>query len=108
EMPVSEDQPFRPGNPYAVSKITQDMLGYQYFKTYGMRIVRLRPFNHFGPGQTDRFVLSGFARQIAQIEVGITEATVLTGDLTPRRDFCDVRDVVRAYRLAIDHAQPGE
>ncbi|CAN5726078.1 GDP-mannose 4,6-dehydratase [soil metagenome] len=108
EMPLDENQPFRPGNPYAVSKITQDMLGYQYFKTYGMKMVRLRPFNHFGPGQSDRFVLSSFARQIAQAERGRIEPTVLTGDLSSERDFCDVRDVVRGYRLALDHALPGE
>ena len=108
DMPVTESQAFRPGNPYAVSKIAQDMLGYQYFRTHGMRIVRLRPFNHFGPGQTDRFVLSSFARQIAQIEAGDVEPTVLTGDLSSRRDFLDVRDVARAYRLALDRAEPGE
>lgn len=108
EMPLTEGQPFRPGNPYAVSKITQDMLGYQYFRTYGMKMVRLRPFNHFGPGQSDRFVLSSFARQIAQAEIGRIEPTVLTGDLAAERDFCDVRDVVRAYRLALEHATPGE
>lgn len=108
EMPLTEQQPFRPGNPYAVSKITQDMLGYQYFKTYGMKMVRLRPFNHFGPGQSDRFVLSSFARQIAQAEQGLIEPTVLTGDLSSERDFCDVRDVVQGYRLALERAQPGE
>lgn len=108
EMPLDEGQPFRPGNPYAVSKITQDMLGYQYFKTYGMKMIRLRPFNHFGPGQSDRFVLSSFARQIAQAERGTIEPTVLTGDLSSQRDFCDVRDVVRGYRLALERAQPGE
>lgn len=108
EMPLDENQPFRPGNPYAVSKITQDMLGYQYFKTYGMKMVQLRPFNHFGPGQSDRFVLSSFARQIAQAERGRIEPTVLTGDLSSERDFCDVRDVVRGYRLALQSAQPGE
>lgn len=108
EMPLDEDQALRPGNPYAVSKITQDMLGYQYFRTYGLPVIRLRPFNHFGPGQSDRFVLSSFARQVAEIEAGQIEPTVLTGDLTSRRDFCDVRDIARAYRLAIDRCQPGD
>lgn len=108
EMPVDEDQPLRPGNPYAVSKITQDMLGYQYFRSHGLPIVRLRPFNHFGPGQSDRFVIGSFARQVAQAEAGMIEPTVLTGDLSSQRDFCDVRDVVRAYRLAIDLCEPGE
>jgi GDP-4-dehydro-6-deoxy-D-mannose reductase len=108
DMPLTEDQPFRPMNPYAVSKIAQDMLGLQYFLTYGMRIVRVRPFNHFGPGQSDRFVLSNFARQVAQIEQGRVEPVVLTGNLDARRDFLDVRDVARAYRLAIDATEPGE
>lgn len=108
EMPLDEEQALRPGNPYAVSKITQDMLGYQYFRTYGMPIIRLRPFNHFGPGQSDRFVLSSFARQVAEAEAGLIEPTVLTGDLTSRRDFCDARDIARAYRLAIDRCEPGE
>ena len=108
EMPLRENQPFRPGNPYAVSKITQDMLGYQYHRSYGMPIVRVRPFNHFGPRQSDRFVLSSFARQIAEAEAGMIEPTVLTGDLTSQRDFCDVRDIVRAYRLAVEAGEPGE
>jgi GDP-4-dehydro-6-deoxy-D-mannose reductase len=108
EMPLSEHQPFRPGNPYAVSKITQDMLGYQYHRSYGMPIVRVRPFNHFGPGQSDRFVVSSFARQVAEAEAGIIEPTVLTGDLTSKRDFCDVRDVVRAYHMAVEAGEPGE
>lgn len=108
EMPLDEQQPFRPGNPYAVSKIAQDMLGYQYFRTYDMHMVRLRPFNHFGSGQSDRFVVSSFARQIAQAEAGRIEPTVLTGDLAAERDFTDVRDVVRAYRLALAHGVPGE
>jgi GDP-4-dehydro-6-deoxy-D-mannose reductase len=108
EMPLTEDQPFRPGNPYAVSKVTQDMLGYQYFRSYDMPIIRVRPFNHFGPGQSDRFVMSSFARQIAEAEAGLIEPTVLTGDLSSQRDFCDVRDVVRAYRLAVESGDAGE
>lgn len=108
EMPVNENQPFRPGNPYAVSKVTQDVLGYQYFRTHGMRIIRVRPFNHFGPGQSERFVVSSFARQVAQAEAGLVEPTVLTGDLSSKRDFTDVRDIVRAYRLAVERGQPGE
>jgi GDP-4-dehydro-6-deoxy-D-mannose reductase len=107
DVPVNEKQPFRPGNPYAVSKIAQDMLAYQYALAWDMRIVRLRPFNHFGPGQSDRFVLSSFARQIAEAEAGRIEPVVLTGNLDARRDFLDVRDVARAYRLAADHGESG-
>ena len=108
DMPLTEEQPFRPANPYAVSKIAQDMLGLQYWLAYGLRVVRLRPFNHFGPGQSDRFVLASFARQIVEAELGRTEPVVLTGDLSSERDFLDVRDVVRAYRLAAQCATPGE
>ncbi|MDQ3548475.1 MAG: GDP-mannose 4,6-dehydratase, partial [Chloroflexota bacterium] len=81
DVPLREDQPFRPVNPYAVSKIAQEMLGLQYALSYGMRIIRARPFNHFGPGQSDRFVLSTFARQVAEAEFGRIEPVVLTGNL---------------------------
>jgi GDP-4-dehydro-6-deoxy-D-mannose reductase len=108
DMPLTEDQPFRPANPYAVSKIAQDMLGLQYWLSYGMKIIRLRPFNHIGPGQSDRFVVSNFARQVAEVELGLAEPVVLTGNLSARRDFLDVRDVARAYRMTVDRGQPGE
>jgi len=108
EVPVDEDQPFRPGNPYAVSKIAQDMLSYQYALSYGMPVVRLRPFSHVGPGQSDRFVLSSFARQIAEAEAGRIEPVILTGNLDAVRDFLDVRDVVRAYRVVAGDIVPGD
>jgi GDP-4-dehydro-6-deoxy-D-mannose reductase len=108
EIPIGEEQPFRPVNPYAVSKIAQDMLGLQYALAYGMRVVRVRPFNHFGPGQSDRFVLSTFARQVAEAELHRIEPVVLTGNLDARRDFLDVRDVVRAYRMLVEFGEPGE
>lgn len=108
EVPIGEDQPFRPGNPYAVSKIAQDMLAYQYALSYRMPVVRLRPFSHVGPGQSDRFVLSSFARQIAEAEAGRVEPVILTGNLDAVRDFLDVRDVVRAYRLVASEIVPGE
>lgn len=107
-MPLTEEQPFRPASPYGVSKITQDMLGLQYHLAHRMRIIRMRPFNHFGPGQSDRFVLSSFSRQVAEIEAGLIEPTVLTGNLQVRRDFLDVRDVVWAYRIAVEQATPGD
>lgn len=108
ELPITERQPFRPGNPYAVSKVTQDMLGLQYFLAHGLRVVRVRPFNHCGPGQSDRFVLANFARQVVEAELERIEPVILTGDLSAERDFLDVRDVARAYRLAIEHGVPGE
>ena len=81
------------------------MLAYQYGLTYGLDIVRMRPFNHIGPGQSERFVVAGFARQIAQAELGQVEPVVLVGNLEAARDFLDVRDVVRAYRLAVERAE---
>ena len=101
ELPVTEDAPLAPGNPYAVSKASCDMLGCQYAETFGMHVVRLRPFNHAGPGQADDYVVSSLARQVAEAEVaGASEAVLRTGDPESARDFTDVRDVVRAYSLS--------
>ena len=99
--PIAEDQPLEPGNPYAVGKAASDMLGRQYAAAYGMRVVRLRPFNHAGPGQRDEYVVSSLARQVADAEAaGHEQMTLRTGNPESRRDFTDVRDVVRAYALA--------
>jgi GDP-4-dehydro-6-deoxy-D-mannose reductase len=101
ELPVTEDAPLAPGNPYAVSKVTADLLGCQYGEAFEMQVVRLRPFNHAGPGQADDYVVSSLARQVAAAEAaGATEAVLQTGDPDSARDFTDVRDVVRAYTLA--------
>ena len=108
EMPLREGQPFRPASPYAVSKVTQDLLGWQYFVSYQLPVVRVRPFNHIGPGQSDRFAVPAFARQIAEIEAGRRAPVVQVGNLEAQRDFLDVRDVVRAYHLALTTGQPGE
>lgn len=103
ELPVSEDAPLRPGNPYAVSKASCDMLGSQYAEAFGMRVVRLRPFNHAGPGQSDEYVVSSLARQVAEAELaGAGEALLRTGDPESARDFTDVRDVARAYSMAAE------
>lgn len=99
--PASEDAPLSPGNPYAISKATGDMLGRQYAESLGLRVVRLRPFNHAGPGQADAYVLSSLARQVADAEAaGAAEVVLRTGNPDAARDFTDVRDVVRAYALA--------
>jgi GDP-4-dehydro-6-deoxy-D-mannose reductase len=98
-IPIDEDQPLRPNNPYASSKAAQDIYALQYVASYEMKIVRVRPFNHVGPGQADRFVVSSFARQIAEVEAGLADPVVLVGNLEPIRDFLDVRDVVRAYEM---------
>ena len=108
ELPIRETAPFRPANPYAVSKITQDMLGYQYHIAHGLPIVRVRPFNHLGPGQSERFVASDFAKQIAEIERGVRAPVIHVGNLEAERDFTDVRDIVRAYHLAVTVGHPGD
>jgi GDP-4-dehydro-6-deoxy-D-mannose reductase len=97
QVPIREDHPLRPDSPYAVSKAAQDLLGYQYYSAYKMRTLRTRSFNHTGPGQSPAFVCSDFARQIAQIEAGQHRPVIQVGNLEPKRDFTDVRDVVRAY-----------
>ena len=102
-LPASEDAALEPDNPYAVSKAGCDMAARQYASGYGMRVVRMRPFNHSGPGQSEEYVLSSIARQIAAAEVGGRERCELrTGNPESARDFTDVRDVVRAYALATD------
>lgn len=108
EVPVRESNPLRPLNPYAVSKIAQDYLGYQYYQSYGMHIVRTRSFNHTGPGRGAHFVTSNFAKQIAQIELGLEPPNVYVGNLQTKRDFTDVRDIVQAYWLSLQHGEPGE
>lgn len=105
---VNETVPLRPNSPYAVSKIAQDYLGLQYFLTHNLPIVRLRPFNHTGPGQAPAFVLPAFAKQVAEIEAGILPPTIKVGNLESVRDFTDVTDMVRAYYLALLKAVPGE
>jgi GDP-4-dehydro-6-deoxy-D-mannose reductase len=107
DLPIDESAPLCPPNPYAVSKAACDLLGSQYAVAYGLDVVRLRPFNHAGPAQTDEYVVSGLCRQVAEAEVsGMPEARVQTGDLGSRRDFTDVRDVARGYLAAIT-AEPG-
>lgn len=108
EIPITEDTPFRPNNPYAVSKIAQDTLALQHFLSWGQKTIRVRPFNHIGPGQTEHFVTSAFARQIARIEAGLQEPAIYVGNLEAVRDFTDVRDMVSAYLLVALRGEPGE
>lgn len=107
EVPIDEEQPFRPANPYSVSKVAQDMLGLQYYLSHNLPIIRVRPFNQIGPGQSKRFVAPAFASQIAAIEAGRQEPKLYVGNLKARRDFTDVRDMVRAYRLIMTLGEPG-
>ena len=107
-LPVTEDHELRPQNPYAVSKAAADLLARFYSDAHGVDVVRTRSFNHAGPGQSDQYVVSAFARQIAEAERrGATAVTVRTGELRARRDFTDVRDVVRAYALLLERAERG-
>jgi GDP-4-dehydro-6-deoxy-D-mannose reductase len=108
ELPIRETNPLRPMSPYAVSKVAQDMMGYQYFMSYGLPIVRARAFNHEGPRRGEVFVTSNFARQVAEIEAGLREPVIFVGDLKPRRDYSDVRDIVRGYWKLLEHGVPGE
>ena len=108
ETPIKETNPLRPLSPYAVSKVAQDLMGYQYHQSYGMHIVRTRGFNHTGPRRGDVFVTSNFARQIAEIEKGRQAPVIHVGNLDAVRDFSDVRDTVVGYYLALEHGKPGD
>lgn len=107
DVPIDENQPLRPPSPYSVSKVAQDMLGLQYYLSHDVAAIRVRPFNQIGPGQSKRFVAPAFASQIAMIEAGKQDPVVYVGNLEARRDFTDVRDMVRAYRLVMELGEPG-
>ncbi|MDO8673378.1 MAG: GDP-mannose 4,6-dehydratase [Dehalococcoidia bacterium] len=108
EVPIKESNPLRPLSPYAVSKVAQEMLAWQYFRSYGLKTVVSRGFNHTGPRRGQVFVTSSFARQIAEIEAEIAPPVLFTGDLTSKRDWTDVRDMARAYSLALERGVHGE
>jgi len=108
EVPIRETNPLRPLSPYAVSKVAQDMLGYQYWMSFKVDAVRTRGFNHEGPRRGPVFVASDFAKQIADIEKGRRAPVLNVGNLEAQRDFTDVRDMVRAYVLALEKCAPGE
>lgn len=108
DLPIDEQTPLMPTSPYSVSKIAQDFLGLSYFLSYKLKIVRVRPFNHIGPKQSPQFVVSSFAKQIAEIEKGKREPTLHVGNLDTKRDFINVKDIARAYVLAIEKGKYGE
>lgn len=108
EVPIRETNPLRPLSPYAVSKVTQDFLAYQYFMSYGIRAIRTRGFNHTGPRRGEVFVTSNFSKQVATIEAGLAPPVIRVGNLDAVRDFTDVRDMVRGYVLATEKGKPGE
>lgn len=109
ELPVKEGAELRPMNPYAVSKVTQDLLAFQYNRSRNLRVVRCRPFNHYGPRQAPTLVTSAFAKQVAEIEAGIkTEKVLKVGSLEASKDFLYVKDVVAAYELLAREGEAGE
>ncbi len=108
DIPIKESCPFKPASPYAVSKVTEDMLAYQYWVSYGIKTIRSRMFTHTGPRRGDVFAMSFFAKQIAAAEAGLKEPVVRVGNLKSVRTFCDVRDTVRAYWLLVNKCRPGE
>lgn len=108
ECPITEENNSRPGNIYAATKACQNMLGKIYADAYGMDVMMVRAFNHIGPNQTPMFVVADFCKQVAEIEKGIKESVMYVGNLTAKRDFTDVRDVVKAYALLVKEGKRGE
>ena len=107
-LPIDESAALRPQNPYAVSKAAADLLAGFYADAHGLRVIRVRAFNHVGPGQEPRYAVASFARQVAGgLEAGDAPVRIVSGNPDARRDYTDVRDVVRAYRLLAAHAEPG-
>jgi len=108
DLPVREEQPLRPRNPYAVSKVAAEALCYQWSQTGSFEIIMARPFNHIGPGQGENFAVSGFAKQIAEISLNLRAPEIQVGDLNVTRDFTDVRDIVDAYLKLLLKGKSGE
>ncbi len=107
-LPIRESRCPRPRNPYAVSKVSAEALCYQWSQTGPFELILARPFNHIGPGQSEDFAVSSFARQAAEIKLGLREPIIRVGDIDVTRDFTDVRDVVKAYVLLLEHGRNGE
>ena len=108
EVPITENNPFRPASPYAVSKVGEDMVALQYFLSYGIKTVRTRMFTHTGPRRGDVFAESAFAKQIAEVEAGVRKNPIKVGNLASVRTIADVRDATRAYWLLMEKCPPGE
>ncbi|MBI4091861.1 MAG: GDP-mannose 4,6-dehydratase [Candidatus Levybacteria bacterium] len=108
DLPIDENTPLAPVNPYAVSKVACDFLGLQYFLSYNFPIVRVRPFNHIGPRQSPSFVVAAFAKKITEIERGKMEPILKVGNLSAKRDLTDVRDTVEGYVRILEQGTPGE
>lgn len=107
-LPIKESQPLKPRSPYSVSKVAAEALCYQWSQSEKFEIVSARPFNHIGAGQSERFVISNFAKQIIEIKLGKRDAVLHVGDIDVSRDFTDVRDIVKAYFLLLHKGRNGE
>ena len=108
EMPLRETSPLHPESPYAGSKVTAEFLAVQFGSSYGLPVVRARPFNHTGPRQTSAYVCSDVVRQAVEIECGLRPPILTVGNADTARDFADVRDIVRGYELLLERGRPGE
>ncbi|MGV8141867.1 MAG: GDP-mannose 4,6-dehydratase [Candidatus Woesearchaeota archaeon] len=108
ELPITEKTILRPVNPYSVTKIAQDLIGYVYFRSYGLNVIRTRAFNHEGPRRDNFFGISSFAYQIAKIEQGKQEPVIRVGNIDDKRNFTHIRDLVEAYYEAMEKCPPGE
>jgi GDP-mannose 4,6-dehydratase len=108
DVPIRETCQFRPASPYAVSKVSEDMVALQYWLSYGVKTIRTRMFTHTGPRRGDVFAMSFFAKQVAAAELGLREPVIDVGNLESVRTFCDVRDAVRAYWMLVSRCAPGE
>jgi GDP-4-dehydro-6-deoxy-D-mannose reductase len=108
DLPLREETALRPANPYSGSKAAEELLAYQFFRCYGVKVVRVRPFNHTGPRQPPAFVCSSLAKQVAEVDLRMRDALVRVGNLETLRDFTDVRDIVRGYYLPLEKGELGE
>lgn len=108
DVPITENTALNPGNVYAITKATQNIMATIYSHTYGLQLIMTRSFNHIGPKQIPQFVVADFCNQVAKIEKGLQEPIIRVGNLSARRDFTDVRDVVKAYTRLIQYGKSGE
>jgi GDP-4-dehydro-6-deoxy-D-mannose reductase len=108
DLPLRENQPLNPVSPYGVSKAICDLLAHQYWLHYGIEVIRVRAFNHIGPRQSLGFVIPDFVSQVAKIQLALQEPVLRVGNLSVKRDFTDVRDVVRGYHLLMQRGKPGD
>ena len=108
ELPISDRTPLRPVNPYAVTKIAQDLISYVYFKSYNLKVLRLRTFNHEGPRREHYFGIASYCYQIAKMELGLQELKLRVGHTGDKRNFTHVKDIVEAYFLAMEKLEPGD